>query len=270
MAEADKTKIVGWREFPNGDTFIKDTFDASTIHPNDTGQGCIGDCYLIASLCALALQRPDFLKNMLKKNDDGSYTVTLYRWIWRWRPFTRYEVLPVKIIVTPEFPIGERINSVTGKKYTCYPHAETGDLYGGKLEIWGPIIEKAYAILISNNNKEKGYSALDGGRPETALEFLTGRFSIRFSKPQSIGLRKLAERLKEKKPMCICTIGNTKKHKALFANGVLVANHTYYVSRVDENNAVVYIRNPWNWGPEIKVSFDELNQYFIKLVYSPI
>jgi hypothetical protein len=42
-------------------------------------QGAWDDCWLLAALVGLAFKRPDDLRNMIRANDDGSYTVTFPR-----------------------------------------------------------------------------------------------------------------------------------------------------------------------------------------------
>ncbi len=51
-------------------------FTNGTPDPNAVKQGSIGDCYFIAAVAAKAQQDPEGLKNMIKQNDNGTYTVS--------------------------------------------------------------------------------------------------------------------------------------------------------------------------------------------------
>jgi hypothetical protein len=68
--------------------------DGTGVHPDDVRQGAIGDCWLVASMAALAQQRPDLVEDMIRLNDNGTYTVTLYD-----------DGRPVQVTVTPDFPL---------------------------------------------------------------------------------------------------------------------------------------------------------------------
>ena len=50
-----------------------DAFDLSQIV-----QGQIGDCWFLASAAAVGANDPDFIRDHIQYNPDGSYTVTLY------------------------------------------------------------------------------------------------------------------------------------------------------------------------------------------------
>ncbi len=44
--------------------------------PEDVNQGDLGNCWLLAVLAGMAAQNPDALKQMIRQNADGTYTVT--------------------------------------------------------------------------------------------------------------------------------------------------------------------------------------------------
>lgn len=101
--------------------------------PNDVQQGQIGDCYLPSAIAAVAVQNADALERMIVDNGDGTFTVTFKEKDWatgRWK----------------DVPI-----TVDGDLYV---RAYGGPLYGSTagpdqgertMELWFPLIEKAYA-----------------------------------------------------------------------------------------------------------------------------
>jgi hypothetical protein len=51
-------------------------YGAKGITPDAVRQGRLGSCYFHAVIAAMAERRPDAIRNMIKANADGSYTVT--------------------------------------------------------------------------------------------------------------------------------------------------------------------------------------------------
>src|SRR5262245_40584401 len=49
-----------------GDAFIQGFGDANEIDANDVGQGQLGDCYLMASMVALAHSDPQRIRNLIR------------------------------------------------------------------------------------------------------------------------------------------------------------------------------------------------------------
>lgn len=123
--------------------------------PEDIKQGAIGDCYFPAALGALAAKDPQAIKNAIKDNGDGTYSVRFYEGGNRRRP--------VDI-------------QVDGALYT---RSWGGPMYGQSLgtgtnpatmELWFPLIEKAYAQW------KGGYQKIgEGDVAGRVLSEITGR-----------------------------------------------------------------------------------------------
>ncbi|MEM7801792.1 MAG: C2 family cysteine protease, partial [Chloroflexota bacterium] len=71
----------------------------SGIHPNDVDQGLLGDCYFLSSIASIAMQNSNIIKEMINSNDDGTYTVKLFKRGW----FSN--LTPTEITVDGHFPI---------------------------------------------------------------------------------------------------------------------------------------------------------------------
>lgn len=148
--------------------FAKGAGDVDEVAMNDVKQGAIGNCYLMATLGAVAHQDPQAIKNMIRENRDGTYTVTFKERL----PFSNPPAYnDRKITVTPDFPGGIGSNQ----------HAGPGDLDSkGHREIWPLVIEKAYAQYIAG-----GYAEMDrGNKPHYMMELITGRPAVADPDPE--------------------------------------------------------------------------------------
>ncbi|MBI5173583.1 MAG: hypothetical protein HY986_11905 [Candidatus Melainabacteria bacterium] len=105
------------------------------IVPEAVKQGDgVGDCYFMSAVAAVAGQRPEDIQNMIKANDDGSFTVTF--------PGTRDEPITV-----------ERPTS-----------AEMG-LYAKGTEhgIWPAVLEKAHGQYMDQHFWRRNFRQVAGG-----------------------------------------------------------------------------------------------------------
>lgn len=139
-----KYKLWGSKTGPNGKP-IEGAPDMT-----DVDQGALNDCYVMAALAAAALADAQRVKDNIRDNGDGTYTVKLYinvMGVW----------LPVDVTVTDEIPLDDNGNPVYAQ-----PSSDA--------EMWAMLYEKAYAKL------KGGYPNLNKGGPsEEVLETLYGR-----------------------------------------------------------------------------------------------
>lgn len=99
----------------------------------DVRQGDHGDCGILATMGSVAGTAPDKIRDAIKQNPDGTYSVTLYQ------------------LKTPAWKTGQ--TELTGKKitYTVTPdlptHNDDGVLAGAKADgvAWPAVLEKAIA-----------------------------------------------------------------------------------------------------------------------------
>jgi hypothetical protein len=208
-----------------------DDGDGRLVHPSDVTQGMLGDCYLLASLAAIADQRPELIEQMVHENPNGTYSVIFYQ-----------RGKPVEIVVTPDFPL-------EGGK----PVFAQG---GAAPEIWPLAIEKAYAQY------KETYGSIEGGFPATALEQLTGIKSKEI-KAHDISVAALEQYEAMHSAVALSTLSH--KDPPLYRGNppALQTNHAYYVTDVDPMHHTVTIHNPWGWEyPPLVLPISELAKNF--------
>ncbi|MEJ7730692.1 MAG: C2 family cysteine protease [Polyangiaceae bacterium] len=260
----------GWGEVPGGkdatyeeipgEPTITGEGDANEVHPNDVTQGMIGDCFVMTAMAAIAQGNPDIIKNAIKDNGDGTYTVTFHEKAAWYDPFdSGYH--DVQITVTGEFPATDG-NPV---------FAQPGDMNGDQRELWPMILEKAYAQYAG------GYDEIaEGGQSADVLALLTGR-----DVDQNGGRRleewfgwdvefdEVADAWDRGAAITAGTSGD--KELPLFKDGTLVTKHAYYVTNVDRDNQTVTVRNPWGWGlGETTLSFEDFRNHFTGMSSVPL
>ncbi|MGV3625967.1 MAG: C2 family cysteine protease [Archangium sp.] len=196
----------------------------------DVRQGAIGNCYFPAALASVAAMNPDVIRNMIKDNGDGTYTV-------KFNTANSYSGgRPVEVKVDGDL----------------YVRSFGGPLYGGslggstakdKMETWYPLIEKAYA-------QWKGsYDTIgNGGVAGQVMAEVMGR-PYSYENLSAANADRMFERIKTAaaagKPMAAGTYGTDQS--ARYTNTGVYANHAYSVLGVEEKNGekFVKLRNPW-------------------------
>src|SRR5436309_12308316 len=120
--------------------YVQGPGDANEVEMNDINQGPVGDCFLLASLAALAEKDPEAIKNMIRDYGDGSYTVTFHE--KQVRSFPNGGVYYV--FVDKQITVSDGPQTIDGGADMGF-HARKGDtdVYGRR-EIWPLIMERAY------------------------------------------------------------------------------------------------------------------------------
>jgi len=257
----DGGKGATYQKIP-GQPFIQGAGDSGAVHPNDVSQGGIGDCYFMSSLATVAQQKPETIQNMIRKNDDGTYTVSLYEKRPWYKPFGP-EFTKKEVTVTPDLPVRDG-NPV---------FAQTGDAAGDQRELWVGLIEKAYA------QEHGSYKSIVGGYGSNAMEEITGKSSSTYS-PGNLTIQQLADMHQKGLGITASSaadyklgpidLPDTVSKDPLYKNGTLVANHEYWVSNVDVKNNKVELRNPWGFEPPVTLTMDEFKRAFRQLSTNPL
>ena len=123
---------------------------------NDIAQGGVGDCYLLAALSAVVNMRPQFIKDCMRDNGDGTVTVRFF-----------------------EGPVDQK----TAHYVKIKKAVPKGQPYA-KGTLWVQMIEHAYAAsglhigdknAPHNQNKLLSYNNISGGNENAFVETITGR-----------------------------------------------------------------------------------------------
>ena len=198
----------------------------------DPVQGQIGDCYFPAAVAAIAKDNPNVIEDMIQDNGDGTYTVTFKERDWRSASGFR----DVKVKVDGDL----YVRSWGGP---LYGSSGGGDKGAKTMELWFPIVEKAYA-------QWKGsFDAIgNGGHASTVMQEFMGKDGQDMNINESNGDRVFAQikrSLDAKQPVAAGTYGDTEA--ARYTNTGVYADHAYSVIGYEERNGekFVKLRNPW-------------------------
>lgn len=231
---------------------IEGTGDGRDFHPSDISQGQLGDCYFMSSLAAIAHTHPDVLAKNIKKNDDGTYTVTF---------FDRglFGTSKVEVKVTADFP----------KKDGRWVFAQPGDKKGDQLELWPMLYEKAYAQWKGGGS----YKKIEGGVAADAMSEITGE-SGDWTRTKGVvwdmSFDTVADYADKGYPLVASSLSDSDgKKKQLYKDGTLVTGHAYWIEKVDRDAKTVTVRNPWGWNEKpITLPWDQFKAAFWRVHYN--
>jgi hypothetical protein len=221
--------------------------DEPAVDPTDLDQGMIGDCWLIASIGAVAQGNPELIERMIRANPNGTYTVTLHD-----------GDRAVDVTVTPDIP------TVDGNPLFA-DNPSTSDAGDGTYELWPQLLEKAAAQYYGD------YEDLEGDWPSKALELLSGR-DVQTHDDDWFGLddvdapsaSEMDDLLEGGGAVLVSTAHDNRT--SLYDDGTIVQGHAYYVQDVDPDKGTVTIVNPWGLDsyPPITMTYDEFADSFIR------
>jgi hypothetical protein len=187
----------------------------------------------------MAEKDPDFIRNMIKDNGDGTYTVYFYENGER-----------IAITVDDTFPKGDDLLCIEGQ-YAGVSGQDKG-------ELWPLVVEKAYAEW------KGGYEMIDGGWPAQTFNELTGRDATEIfwgvppsAQEQQLRLQELQTALANDDPIAVGM-------RAGF-NGI-DGNHAYSLRNIEGDQ--VHLYNPH--GSDVVVSLDEFYDNCFNVAYTSI
>ncbi|KAL8653331.1 MAG: hypothetical protein Q9226_003894 [Calogaya cf. arnoldii] len=159
------------------DIFENPQFNIDSVSANDVRQGYLGDCWLIAALCALSNSN-DLLRRVCVARDEN---VGVYGFVFHRDGEWQYSLVDDKLYLTQENfheskqhrDHWDRIEFVDAEEeYRKTMQTGSKALYFAQCKdpnaTWLPLLEKAYAKAHGD------YGALEGGENGEALEELTG------------------------------------------------------------------------------------------------
>jgi hypothetical protein len=140
--------------------YVSGSLIQNGISYTDICQGSAADCYLLASLGAMAVRSPSTLSNLFIDNGDGTLTVR----------FSNYGTVDY-LTVDRYLPTNAAGNAI-------YAGWGGGSYSNSNNELWVALLEKAYAQLNQSGwigrNTTNTYAGLDYGYPSVVLGQLTG------------------------------------------------------------------------------------------------
>lgn len=199
----------------------------------DVKQGSLANCYFASAVASIAHSDPEALKDMIQKNDDGTYTVTF-------KKRNAYgQVRDQKVRVDGDLYVSYGEKPLYGSSNGPERGAEN-------IEMWFPILEKAYAALHENSYDEIG----NGGSPSKVFSSILGRNTsyrrLKESNSQYI-FEDIQRSLAKGRPVTATTYGKDSAEADRYPGTRLYPWHTYSVMGVEEKNGkqFVQLRNPW-------------------------
>jgi hypothetical protein len=235
---------------PDGYLFGKDGKPSA----DEVAQFAVGDCYLFAAAMGLAETNPDFITNeLIKANDDGSYTVTLFE--------TKGDTAEL-VLDEQGKPKKVEINVTKDEvdQLANFGGARSGGAASGGAH-WAQVLEVAYAKYWSPRDLGRGLQAIEGGFTQNAFANLTGKSSqvIPLNETGAEALDKLLKTPAEPPvPLMLHAFresGDIDPTTGVYTDGAdkdkqdgLVDGHAYQVVSIkpDGNgDFLVTLRNPW-------------------------
>jgi hypothetical protein len=191
---------------------------------NQTKQGYVGDCYLIASVVSIAGKDPEKIKAAFIDNGDNTYTV-------RW-----YSSVGVADYVT----VNKMLPSSNGNLY----YAGLGqNVLSDISALWGALLEKAYAQWNETGNAGRNgtnsYAGIEGGWMHNVNRQLLGYNSQNFYFSSSTE-QTLRNEINAGKAVTVGTNGTV-------AAG-WVGGHAYVVTGYNATNNTYSLINPWGYN----------------------
>jgi hypothetical protein len=247
---AAKGFVTGYTPFITGEN------DSSAADESDIAQGNIGDCFLMSSMGAIALQHPELIERMIHDNGDGTYTVTF----WDARcltPFGPCTYTPYLVTVDGNFP--EKLS-------------DPKDSVGGTQEAWTMILEKAYGKFVMEKLKKDPDSLWVIPSPSIALSAMTGKDCANYPS-ELMSMDTLYESFQRGDAI---TAGsqwpaNIFRPDEYFGKSNKIAEgHVYFVTGVDPVNNTVTVQNPWPDCPPITMSFEDYQKCFWLTTSNPV
>ncbi|XP_068009811.1 calpain-13 isoform X3 [Melanerpes formicivorus] len=194
----------------------------------DIMQGEIGDCWMLAALGSLTLQKK-FLENVLPRDQgfQDQYAGIFHFRFWQCGAW-------VDVVIDDRLPL------LDGSFLSVHPRTSN--------EFWPALLEKAYAKLRGS------YQHLHGGYLSDALVDFTGGVQVQFSlKDPPPDLEEILKAADRSQCLMGCSTSGQSKRNIELRNGI-VQGHAYTVTgavKIPYQNGwkhIIRIWNPWGHG----------------------
>lgn len=214
------------------------------ISGNDIQQGAIGDCYYLATLSSIAMEKPSYIQNMFIDNSDGTFTVRFYN------------------NGVADYVTVDKYLATTSSGALAY--AQVGGAYNNTSnELWVALAEKAYAQLAESGwsrgtGATNSYAAINGGWMDDVIKQVTN-LATSWNNP--------AYMLKQD---LINLVNSNKILTAGFVSGGdygVFDSHAYTVSAYNSSTDRFHLRNPWGYS-DAYVSWEQLMSLDANFIWS--
>lgn len=202
---------------------------------SDVKQGSLGNCYFCAAAATVAHFHPEMIEDMMKNNGDGTYTVTFNVE----EPPNSGQHKPTEVTVDGELYVRSGSRPSFGAANEDVGNTE-------KMEMWFPILEKAYAAL-----KDNGYQNIESGWSHKMMMMFTGaKVNDEHYLPAGQAdqvYERLAEAAENGWPGTAVTYAKNADERSRYSGSRIYASHAYSVLGVEEKDGqkFVQLRNPW-------------------------
>lgn len=192
--------------------------------PADVNQHAIGDCDGLAALACMAYEVPGFIKNIIKNNGDGSYTVAMYD------------------------PQGKAITVTVSSKFLAGSggEIEACSAQGSNVATWATVLEKA---MMKYNVIYKFVSDIGGVGSEYTTPLFTGQGNSFAFAPGTLTPQHLQKVVRTCLAKGEFITGGFNKAGQLLGGDLTVTGHAYTVVISTDSTALFSMRNPWGFSP---------------------
>jgi hypothetical protein len=230
--------------------FRRQSNDAAAIDMQDVKQGGLNDCFLLATLGALA-NSPEgrsLIQSAITENKNAagavtSYTVRLHKPEWHWGGLGKTTFKDIDVTVDATY---------------ITDHARVRDDHGTP-EVWPLVMEKAYAQYLG------GYGKLEsGGVARDAMRVLTGKPATQIGLGLFTSYR--ADRLQSDLAAGkLITFATEEGIEVDAEDHYLISNHAYVVTGTEmvDGKLCVTLHNPWGHLDPSPVPVGDIKRWFV-------
>jgi hypothetical protein len=227
--------------------------DGEDVSYEDINQGRFGDCWYIASLIAVTQRDPEFIREGIRENPNGTVSVR----IWDQDGNERW------VTVTADLPMDEN-----GNPMGAYGDGDT----------WPAYYEKAFALVYGDDDggapdgkegddaydraEQGSYGAIEWDNSDQAVPYITGNDTESADGLFTGTYEGTVEAWNSGHPVTVSTPPEAENVPADW-EGSYSTRHVYYVIGVDDQTGEIILGNPWGSDIDpIRASQEEFEEFF--------
>jgi hypothetical protein len=206
-------------------SYVNGSLFQNGLSADDVYQGGLGTCYYLATLAAIAQEKPDYIQNMFTDNGDNTFTVRFYN-----------NGVADYVTVDRYLPTHSSGNAV-------YAGWGGGSYTSTSNELWVALVEKAYAQLAESgwsrsSTSTNSYADISGGWMSSVISQVAGlgtssSEAVNMTQTQLINLVNSNQ---------VLTVGFVDAADNTLG---VVNGHAYTITAYNATNGTFHLRNPW-------------------------